>query len=209
MKKRFVLPLLLCTAAFAQDNSFLTNSALKPPPVPPNLRVPAGNTLFLAGHARGTQNYICLPTPTGFVWTFFSPQATLFFTVKTFAGDLQQQIITHFLSPNPDEGGTGRATWQSSFDSSEVWAKLHPDGSSTDSNFVADGAIPWLLLDEAGTRRGPTGGDTLAHTTLVQRLSTQGGVAPETGCHEAANVGATALVPYSADYFFYKKAQQN
>jgi hypothetical protein len=207
MKKRLIISLLLCTAAFAEDNSFLTNSVLKPPPVPGNVQVPAGNALYLAGHARGTQNYICLPAPSGFAWTFFSPQATLFVTVKTFAGDVQQQIITHFLSPNPDEAGASRATWQSSFDSSEVWAKVHQGGSSTDPNFVAAGAIPWLLLDEVGTRRGPAGGDALAHTTFVQRLSTAGGVAPQTGCSEAANVGATALVPYTADYFFYKKAQ--
>jgi hypothetical protein len=29
--------------------------------VPANIAVPAGNKLFLIGHAVGTQNYICLP----------------------------------------------------------------------------------------------------------------------------------------------------
>ena len=33
-----------------------------PPPVPDNIRVPAGNKAFLEGHAVGTQNYICLPS---------------------------------------------------------------------------------------------------------------------------------------------------
>ena len=32
------------------------------PPVPQNLEVPAGHVAFLAAHAWGTQNYICLPT---------------------------------------------------------------------------------------------------------------------------------------------------
>ena len=174
------------------------------PSMPANLQVPAGNTLFLKGQAQGTQNYICLPSGSGFAWTFFSPQATLFFTTKLFGRDLRQQIITHFLSPNPVENGTGRATWQSSLDTSEVWAKAI--ASSTDPNFVAPGAIPWLLLQAVGTQRGPLGGDLLAYTTFVQRLTTGGGVAPATGCSQAANVGATALVPYSADYFFYKSS---
>ena len=66
-----------------------------PPPVPANIQVPAGNKAFLEGHAVGTQNYICLPSGTGFAWTFFGPQATLF-------DDDDKQVITHFLSPNPD-----------------------------------------------------------------------------------------------------------
>ena len=45
---------------------------------PPGLEVPAGHTLFLQGSAIGTQNYICLPTDSGFGWVFFGPQATLF-----------------------------------------------------------------------------------------------------------------------------------
>jgi hypothetical protein len=49
-----------------------------PPSVPANLQAPQGNNVFLMGHATGTQNYICLPSATGFGWTFFGPQATLF-----------------------------------------------------------------------------------------------------------------------------------
>jgi hypothetical protein len=56
------------------------------------------------------------------------PEATLFTNV--FGQDVQ--IITHFLSPdaNPNEFAPkpatpwGNATWQSSFDSSKVWAKV-------------------------------------------------------------------------------------
>jgi hypothetical protein len=177
------------------------------PQVPFNLEVPAGNTLFLKGEAHGTQNYICMPSATGFSWTFFSPQATLFFTLRWPGGDFQHQIITHFLSPNPDEGGIARATWQSSIDTSAVWARMRPNGSSTDPNYVAAGAIPWLSLEQVGKEAGPTGGETLTHTTFIQRLNTSGGLAPATGCSSAANVGSSALVPYSADYFFYRKAR--
>jgi hypothetical protein len=34
------------------------------PPVPANLQVPVGNSVYRVGHAIGTQNYVCLPCPT-------------------------------------------------------------------------------------------------------------------------------------------------
>jgi hypothetical protein len=164
--------------------------------VPPNIQVHAGNELYLKGHATGTQNYICLPSGAGFAWAFFGPQATLF--------DVQnEQIITHFLSPNPDEGGTGRATWQDSQDTSSVWAVAIE--SSSDPKFVAPGAIPWLKLEVVGSEAGPTGGDSLVATTYIQRLNTTGGVAPTTGCAVATDLGKKAFVPYTADYVFYTK----
>ena len=181
---------------------------LTPPPVPPDLEAPAGNTVFLKGNAVGTQNYICLPSGSGFAWTFFGPQATLFFTLSWFGKEVRQQIITHFLSTNPFEAGTpNRPTWQSSFDTSAVWGSQV--ASSTDPKFVAAGAIPWLLLQVAGAQRGPTGGGTLIQATFVQRLNTSGGVAPSTGCSQATNIGSNALVPYTADYFFYRASREN
>jgi hypothetical protein len=194
--------------AVAVEHSTASAQTLKVPPVPGNIQVPSGNVLFLAGHARGTQNYVCLPALGGFQWTFFSPQATLFFDLKLGSTDFQQQIITHFASPNPAEGGTVRATWQSSIDTSAVWAKVAPNGSSVDPAFVANGAVAWLLLVAQGTQPGPNGGEILAHTTFVQRLNTSGGVAPANGCSQASDVGATAFVPYSADYFFYRADHQ-
>jgi hypothetical protein len=185
---------------------FGTADMLTAPPVPANIQAPAGATLFLKGQAQGTQNYICLPSASGFSWTFFSPQATLFFTFKVNDADLPQQIITHFLSPNPSESGTPRVTWQSSLDTSAVWGRAIE--SSSDPNFVAAGTIPWLLLQTMGSQLGPTGGDMLAHTTFVQRLNTFGGVVPSTGCSQPENVGTTALVPYSAEYFFYKATEE-
>lgn len=174
------------------------------PKVPANLEVPSGNTVFLAGRAQGTQNYVCLPAPSGVAWTFFNPQATVFFDAKLFGIAIDHQILTHFLSPNPSENNTARVTWQSSDDSSAVWGKTLQ--TSTDPGYVTARSIPWVLLQAVGTKVGPTGGDTMAQTTYVQRLNTAGGVAPQTGCADAANIGATTLVPYTADYFFYKAA---
>ena len=178
--------------------------AITPPPLPPGMApVPAGNELFLGTHAVGTQNYVCKPSGAGVAYVLFTPQATLF-------GADGVQVITHFNSPNPDEPntdpkvvapqGTIRATWQFK-DTSRVWAKIHqPDGAVT----VKQDAIAWLLLDAVGHQPGPTGGDKLMKTTFVQRLNTTGGLAPATGCSSLTDVGNTAFVPYTADYFFYK-----
>jgi len=166
-----------------------------PPAVPVAIQVPGGNKAFLKGAAVGTQDYICLPSGSGFAWTLFGPQATLF-------DEHDEQIITHFLSPNPVENGRPRVTWQDSRDTSEVW------GMAIASVSVEPGAIPWLLVEVVGAQDGPTGGDELSDTTFVQRLNTAGGVAPSAGCTQSTDVGSTALVPYSADYFFYKATKR-
>jgi hypothetical protein len=166
-----------------------------PPPVPGNIQVPAGNKLFLVGHAIGTQNYICLPSGSAVMWTLFGPQATLF-------DDDNRQLITHFASINPAEG-LSRPTWQDSRDTSSVWAQAV--AISTDPAYVAPGAIPWLLLQWVGRQEGPRRGDRLSGTTYIQRLNTVGGVAPATGCAASTDVGKRALVSYQADYFFYRE----
>jgi len=180
---------------------------ITPPPVPDGIEVDEGNTPFLEGHGVGTQNYICLPCPnattparlcpdnSGFAWILFTPEATLF-------TDNGKQLTSHFFSPNPSEDGTIRATWVNSRDSSIVWGGQAI--ASTDSHFVATGAVAWLKLPMGGVQAGPNGGDTMTVTTFIQRLNTAGGVAPLDGCAEPANVGAKAFVPYTADYFFYK-----
>lgn len=175
------------------------------PPMPTNIEVPVGFSLFFKAHAVGTQNYICLPSATsttGVAWTFIAPEATLF---DTFFGFIEQQVSTHFLSPNPDEAELPRATWQHSLDSSRVWARM--DEQSKDANFVAPGAIPWFRLIKVGTDRGPEGGGFLAQTEYIQRLNTAGGIAPLTGCAQSSNIGALTLAPYEADYFFYRKSR--
>ena len=116
--------------------------------------------------------------------------------------DNGNQLITHFLSANPVEAGTLRPTWQHSGDTSAAWAAAIQ--SSTDPNFVAPGAIPWLLLQVAGAQYGPTLGHKLTATTYIQRVNTAGGLAPAEGCSAATDVGRKALVPYMADYVFYR-----
>jgi hypothetical protein len=169
---------------------------ITPTPVPPELEVPAGNRAFLLGHATGTQNYVCLPAGTGFAWSLFTPQATLF-------DDNLRQLTTHFFGPNPAENGTIRAAWQHSKDTSTVWGAVR--ASSSDPRFVTPGAIPWLLVQTVGVEEGPGGGDRLTATSFIHRVKTVGGAAPTTGCAQLADVGKRAFVPYKADYVFYRE----
>ncbi len=168
---------------------------LTPPAVPDGLQVDAPNTLFLVGHAYGTQNYVCVPSGAGVAFALFTPEATLL-------DDSGEQIITHFFSPAPVDGAI-RATWEDSRDTSRFFGAVVK--ASSDAAFVAPGAIPWLLLGQADVQVGPTGGDRLTKTTFVQRVNTSGGVAPATGCTSAADLGHKAVVPYTADYYFYRR----
>lgn len=168
---------------------------LTPPAVPGDLNVSSDETAFLIAHAVGTQNYVCLPSGAGYAWVLFGPQATLF-------DDDGGQVITHFLSANPVEGGTPRPTWQHSRDTSSVWAALA--AQSTDPAYVAPNSIAWFLLRPMGAQYGPEGGARMTRTSAIQRVNTSGGVAPATGCAASIDAGRKALVPYSADYVFYR-----
>jgi hypothetical protein len=207
-KVSFIAAALAAGAFLVAPGTALANNNIVVPAVPFGIGVDATqNQVFKVGHAFGTQNYMCLPAANGTVaFKLFTPEATLL-------NDDQNQIITHFFSPNPNEPNTDptlaaigkiRATWQYK-DGSSVWAAtLLPTDISTDSQFVADGAVAWLRLTGVGGSIGPDGGDTLANVSFVQRLNTQGGLAPKTGCATTADIGHEAFVPYTADYFFWR-----
>jgi len=199
----------LSMAALALACAFaVTNAAAQvtPPPTPTDIAVPEGNSPYLVGHAYGSQGYTCLPTSTGgTAWNPSArPEATLF---VDFFG-LQVQIITHFqsINENPKPGIvpplSGNATWQSSFDSSRVWAvKVKGiDAGSDPASCSHTGSIQCLLLQSVGNKKGPTGGNLLANASFIQRLNTNGGAVPTSVC----TAGQTQLVPYTADYFFFR-----
>src|SRR5271157_3318146 len=210
VRSLFVAALVLACAFGTVTNAVA--QYVTPPPTPPAITAPAGNSAFLVGHAFGSQGYVCLPDGAGGTsWTInpARPEATLF--TKFFGQDVQ--IITHFLSinANPNQNATlpvplsGNATWQSSFDTSKVWAKAVGSivAGSDPASCPNTGAIPCLLLQSIGNQKGPAGGKLLADTTFVQRLNTNGGAAPTTTC----SVGQTQLVPYTADYYFFRADQ--
>jgi hypothetical protein len=208
---RFLFSVLLAGAASLAHGQNLTA-----PATPASITPPGGHSLFLIAPAVGTQGYICLPTSPGAAtasWTVkpSRPQATLFQRVLGY--DIQ--IATHFLSPdaNPNDAAPsplpfGSATWQSSLDTSRVWAQvLHANSIPAGSDPICPnaGSIPCLLLQSIGSQPGTAGGTLLSKTTFIQRLNTRGGVAPADGCSTSADVGNQILVPYTADYYFYRK----
>lgn len=201
----FAAALLLGSTLGMSSNAVAQN--VKAPEVPIDIKVPTGNSAFLIAHAVGTQGYTCVPTADGSTtWSPNArPEATLF--VKLFGQ--QVQVITHFTSidtspndfaPKPVPLG-GNATWQSSFDTSKVWAvKTGGINAGSDASCPNQNSIQCLRLQSVGNEEGPSGGKFLAKTTFVQRLNTRGGLAPITQC----TAGQTQLQPYEADYLFFR-----
>jgi hypothetical protein len=150
-----------------------------PRDVPAALNPPVDATLAAALPARGVQIYTCAAAAGGGApaWTLKAPHAVL--------GKGHDVQAIHFGGPS----------WEAN------------DGSVVTGTKVASAAapdttdIPWLLL-QAVTH---TGDGVFAGVTWVQRLATENGLAPTTGC-DAAHAGAEALAPYAADYFFYRAA---
>jgi len=185
---------LLLAASVALPQAVLAGGRIPAPPVPDEIQVPAGNRPFLAAHAAGTQGYVCVYNGAAYQWSPFGPQATLFNADG-------QQALTHFLSPMP-YSQLPAPTWLHSRDSSAVWGQVL--ASSTDPAFVRPDAVAWLLLEAAVVGDGPAGGDKLLATRFIQRVNTVGGLAPASGCAGLPDVAKRALVPYEADYVFFR-----
>jgi hypothetical protein len=144
----------------------------------PKLAAPEDNRLAFYYDAIGVQIYSCQATETGYAWTFQAPEANLF-------DRKGRLVVKHYGGP----------TWEAVSDQSKVVAKkLEEFSARTD-------AIPELLL-QASAHDGKGQMDDVSY---IQRLETLGGLAPSRGC-DAAIVGATARVDYTATYFFYRPA---
>jgi hypothetical protein len=151
----------------------------RPPAVPGAIEVPAGNEVFLVGHAVGVQIYACNAGAGGFAWSAAVPRAKLY-------DDHGKLVVTHFAGP----------TWQARDGSKVVGQRV--DGVTVDAT-----AIPWLLLSAASTTAGPHG-DRMVDTTFIQRTATTGGLTPAAASCNAATAGSTVEVPYTADYVFWE-----
>jgi Protein of unknown function (DUF3455) len=147
------------------------------PDVPDNLKAPAGEEVTLVGHATGVQIYVCQAGADPiFAWVFKAPEADL-------TDSSGQKIIHHFAGP----------TWKH-IDGSEVVGKV-----AAKQDAPKPGAIPWLLL----TAASHTGQGVLNPVTSIQRIHTEGGVAPNANTCDASANGKESRIAYSADYYFY------
>lgn len=148
--------------------------------VPAAIALPAGAKVVLQLSATGVQIYRCEAAAgdaNAFAWKFKAPEATLADAQGHPAG-------RHYAGP----------TWESA-DGSRITATVAAKQAAPDGN-----SIPWLLLTAVVAQPG----GALGHVAYVQRLHTQGGSAPATGC-SADKANAEIRVPYTADYWFSSK----
>ncbi|MER5517216.1 DUF3455 domain-containing protein [Streptomyces sp. NPDC048254] len=138
---------------------------------PAALAVPDGNKLTGVYSAHGVQTYTC----TDGAWKLLEPAATL----SDKRDRAHRPVALHSRGP----------VWVSTVDGSAV-------NASALVTSPKEGTIPELLLKATATR----GAGTFEGVTYVQRLNTEGGVAPAAACTGTDQVS----VPYSATYAFYK-----
>ena len=172
------LPLTALTlAALAACASQPTATPFSQNHLPEAVKAPAGSSVAFETMAAGDITYQCRAkkdAPHQFEWVLVGPDAGL--------KDRQGKIVGRYFGPP--------ATWETTDDSKVTGVQLAvaPNGS---------GNIPLQLVKaNAGTGR-------MQGVTHIQRVATQGGVAPTMPC-AAANAGVNQLVGYSADYIFYK-----
>ncbi|MDB5839089.1 MAG: hypothetical protein JWQ23_1041 [Herminiimonas sp.] len=146
--------------------------------LPSAVQVPPGNKVAMETVGVGQITYECRAKASAgqFEWVFVGPDARL--------NDRSGVQVGKYYGPP--------ATWESN------------DGSKLTAVQVAvapgaPGAIPLQLVK--GNPAMGNGG--MQGVSYIQRVKTNGGVAPAMPC-EAGNAGARQMVPYSADYIFYK-----
>ena len=182
---KLILPTLFavgCVSTTTSDSTQSVSANACPDNVPAAIAPAADQDLAFVLAAKGTQNYACRATATGAAWTFVAPEAGLYAH-----DDYAEWVGHHYAGP----------TWEYEDGSLVVGARRA--GASVDPN-----SIPWLLLSVVSH----VGEGRLSPITSIQRLETNGGNAPLTGC-DVDHVGATVEVPYTASYFFYKTANGN
>ena len=146
--------------------------------VPDNLKPGANESVAMIVAAKGVQIYECRAKKDqagGYEWAFVAPEADLFDARGT-------RIGRHYAGPH----------WEST-DGSKIVGTVKERADAP----MAD-AIPWLLL--AARSVGPEG--SFSKVTSIQRVNTVGGVAPASGCSQAA-AGTPTRINYTADYYFF------
>jgi len=168
-----VLTLAACGTMAPQAPAF--NQAQLPAAV----QVPAGNRVAMETVGAGQITYECRAKKDmagQFEWVFVGPDAKLM--------DRSGKVVGRYYGPP--------ATWE------------HNDGSKVTATQVAvapaaAGSIPLQLV-----KANPaTGMGAMQGVTFIQRVATQGGVAPAKAC-AAGNTGEKQVVTYQADYILWK-----
>jgi Protein of unknown function (DUF3455) len=142
------------------------------------IKVPAGNKSLLTVHAKGDQIYLCGLDAGVYTWKWQAPDAELF--------DSQTQTLVGSHGAGP--------SWKYR-DGSSAKAKVIQKADAPDK-----ANVPWLLLEVTGHK----GDGLMGQVSYIQRINTQGGVSPTSGC-DTNHLGSGKRVPYGAEYVFYGK----
>ncbi|MDH0864379.1 DUF3455 domain-containing protein [Mitsuaria sp. GD03876] len=146
--------------------------------LPAAVQVPQGHQIAMETVGVGRITYECRAKKDAagqFEWVFVGPDATL--------KDRQGQTVGKYYGPP--------ATWESRDGSKITATQLAVAPAGADS-------IPLQLV-----KANPaTGTGVMQGVSHVQRVATQGGVAPRTAC-DATSLGQKQVVDYQADYIFW------
>jgi uncharacterized protein DUF3455 len=170
----FVVMLTLFSVALAYMPATQAADDIEPPVLP----ALCGNLQVAAGNEVTFHVYargVQIYRWDGSAWVFVAPSATLFADP-----DFNGQVGIHYAGP----------TWESNSGSKVK-------GGTPEKCFPDPTAIPWLLLPAVSTN-GP---GIFSSVTYIQRLNTTGGLAPSA---PGLSIGASAEVPYTAEYYFYR-----
>lgn len=149
--------------------------------LPATVQVPAGQRIAMETVGAGDITYECRAKkdmPSAFEWVFVGPDAKLM--------DRSGKVVGRYYGPP--------ATWESN-DGSKVTATQLAVAPASAGN------IP-LQLVKANPAMGM---GAMQGVTYIQRVATQGGVAPAVAC-TATNAGQKQVVKYQADYIIWKAA---
>jgi hemoglobin len=153
-------------------------AAIEAPKVPEAIAVPKGNLVLAKLQADGVQNYEAkAKTGGGFEWAPKGPEAELKDNGKT--------LGKHYASKDGP-------VWE--IEGDKVTGELPPKKAE-----VKEGDLPWLLVKVKDFK--PHDGKAPPFTlTYVQRIDTEGGVAPTKAPEKA---GEAVKVKYKATYVLY------
>jgi hypothetical protein len=175
---------LISGCASTIPHGHMSHTTFSQSTLPEAVKVPDGHKVVLETIGIGEITYECKAkaataiTPTNgsaFEWVFVGPQAKL--------NARDGKTIGKYFGPP--------ATWES-MDGSKI------TGAQLAVAPAAVGSIP-LQLVKANPAQG-TG--QMVGVSYIQRVATQGGVAPVSAC-DASRLGAKNIVPYQADYIFW------
>ena len=149
--------------------------------LPDAVKVPAGHTVAMETVGAGDITYECRAKANmagQFEWVFVGPDAKLM--------DRKGAQIGRYFGPP--------ATWENKDGSKVTGAQLAVSPATP-------GSIPLQLV-----KANPaSGAGAMQGVTYIQRVATQGGVAPASAC-TASSLGQKQIVKYQADYIFWRAA---